>query len=71
MRRRDPDLSAPPPPLELVTFDSGQWPGGDPGERFDAFRAARLTHLERCGWPGGTDAEIATLPDQPWWEGII
>ena len=52
-------------------FDVDRWPGRDPGERFDAFRGARRAHLERYGWPGGADVECATLPDEPWWEGII
>ena len=71
MRRRSPDLSAPPPPTALLTFDADQWPGGDPGERFDAFREARRVHLERYGWPGGEEAECRSLPDEPWWEGSI
>jgi len=71
VRRRPLDVSAPPPPTALVVFDVDRWPGRDPGERFDAFRGARRAHLERYGWPGGADVECATLPDEPWWEGII
>ena len=71
VRRRDPDLSAPAPPAELLLFDADQWPGRDAGQRFDAFCEARRAHLDVHGWPGGADAEIASLPDEPWWEGII
>lgn len=70
-RRADGLIDGDRPPPMLLTFTAEQWPGDNPGERYDAFRQARRDHPARHGWPGGPDAEIDSLLDQPWYDGMI